>query len=212
VNREAGQVPQAFEGLIVKAEKVDSAWVTIPDDVVAAFSGVRPPVPVQASFDGEPFEGWLLKGEDGAFIIVINKSIRKKIGKQAGDKVRVTLAPRDRPSEGTVESYFSQFSPAQNARMRELRALLLKLMPGVTEKLAWAVPNYLYGDDFVVSLVASKGHLGLYPGKEAITALKDKLAGYALIKNGIHLPWDQPIPEALVKSIIDHQLAIIGKP
>jgi uncharacterized protein YdhG (YjbR/CyaY superfamily) len=201
-----------FEAVIVKDEKRDSAWVVIPDDVMAVFSGVRPPMPVQAAFDGESFEGWLLKGEGGAFSIVINKSIRKKIGKQAGDRVQVTLASRGRPSEGTVEGYFSQFSPAQNARLQELRALLLKLMPGVTEKLAWAVPNYLYGDNFVVSLVASKGHLGLYPGKEAIAALKDKLAGYDLIKGGIHLPWDQPIPEALVKSIIDHQLAGIGKP
>jgi uncharacterized protein YdhG (YjbR/CyaY superfamily) len=212
VNREAGQAPQAFDGLIVKDEKRDSAWVAIPDDVMAAFSEVRPPVPVQAAFDGVSFEGWLLKGEDGTFSIIINKSIRKKIGKQAGDRVQVTLAPRGRPSEGTVEGYFSQFSSAQNARLQELRTLLLKLMPGVTEKLAWAVPNYLYGDDFIVSVVASKGHLGLYPGKEAIAALKDKLAGYALIKGGIHLPWDQSIPEALVKSIIDFQLARIGRP
>lgn len=212
MNQDAGQVQQGFEGLIIKAENKDSAWVVIPDDVMAAFSRIRPPVPVQASFDGEPFEGWLLKEEDGAFSIVINKSIRKKIGKQAGDQVRVTLVLRGRPSEGTVEGYFSQFSPAQNARMQELRVLLLKLMPGVTEKLAWAVPNYLYGNDFIVSLVASNGHLGLYPGKEAIAALKDRLAGYTLIKGGIHLPWDQPIPEAVVKSIIYHQLAIIGKP
>lgn len=212
MNREAGQAPQAFDGLIIKDENKDSAWVAIPEELITAFNQVRPPVPVQAAFDGVPFEGWLLKGEDGIFSIVINKSIRKQIGKQAGDRVRVTLAPRGRPSEGTVEGYFSQFSPTQNARMQELRTLLLKLMPGVTEKLAWAVPNYLYGDDFVVSLVASKGHLGLYPGKEAIAALKDRLAGYDLIKGGIHLPWDQPIPEALVKSIIDFQLAGIGKP
>lgn len=124
----------------------------------------------------------------------------------------MTLAPRGRPSDGTVEGYFSQFSQAQNAWIQELRKLLLRLMPGVTEKLAWAVPNYLYGNDFIVSLVASKGHLGLYPGKEAIAALKEELEGYALIKGGIHLPWDQPIPEALVKSIIGFQLARIGTP
>ena len=208
---ETGSAPQAFEGVILIAGGSDSARVRVPEEVAEAFSQVRPPVPVQASFDGEPFEGWLLKGEDGAFTIIINKSIRKKTGKQPGDKVRVTLAPRGRPSEGTVEGYFNQFSPAQNARMQELRKLLLELMPGVTEKVAWAVPNYVYSSGFVISLAASKGHLGLYPGKEAIAALRDKLQGYTLIKGGIHLPWDQPIPAAVVREIVEYQMKSIGK-
>lgn len=208
---EAGLLQQAFEGIILKGEGKDSARVRVPDEVAAAFSRVRPPVPVRAAFDSEPFEGWLLKGEDGAFTLIINKRIRKKIGKQAGDQVRVTLASRVRPSEGTAEGYFNQFSPAQNARMQELRKLLLELMPGVTEKLAWAVPNYVYGSEFVVSLAASKGHLGLYPGKETIAALRDKLQGYTLVKGGVHLPWDQPVPAAVVREIIEYRMKDMGK-
>ena len=206
-----GDAPQVFEGIILKAGNRESARVRVPDGAAEAFSQVRPPVPVQAAFEGEPYAGWLLKGEDGAFTIIISKSIRKKIGKQPGDKVRVDLALRGRPSEGTVDGYFRQFSPVQNARMQELRKLLLELMPGVTEKLAWAVPNYVFNSKFVVSMAASKGHLGFYPGKDAIAALRYKLQGYTLIKGGIHLPWDQPVPAAVVREIVEYQIKGIGK-
>ena len=82
-----------FEAAIKKVPEIDGAYVEIPFDVKAAFGKGR--VPVTATFDGEPYEGSLVKMKTPCHIIGIRKEIRAKIGKQPGDMVKVTI--RERP-------------------------------------------------------------------------------------------------------------------
>jgi hypothetical protein len=51
-------------------------------------------VPVYATFDGEPYEGSLVRMGTPCHIIGIRKDIRARIGKQPGDTVKVTLRER----------------------------------------------------------------------------------------------------------------------
>lgn len=82
-----------FIAEIKKVPEVDGAYVEIPFDVKAEFGKSR--VPVLATFDGEYYEGSLVRMKTPGHIIGIRKDIRTKIGKQAGDMVRVTLQARD---------------------------------------------------------------------------------------------------------------------
>ena len=72
------------------------AYVPFPYDIRAEFGKGR--VKVHASFNGEPYDGSIVnmgvKNDDGSicYIIGLRKDIRAKIGKQAGDTVRVTIA------------------------------------------------------------------------------------------------------------------------
>lgn len=47
-----------------------------------------------ATFDGEPYEGSLVRMQTPCHIIGIRKDIRAKIGKQPGDIIRVTIRER----------------------------------------------------------------------------------------------------------------------
>jgi len=51
-------------------------------------------VPVTATFDGEIYEGSIVKMGTPCHIIGIRKDIRDKIGKQPGDIVHVTITER----------------------------------------------------------------------------------------------------------------------
>jgi hypothetical protein len=51
-------------------------------------------IPVLATFDGEPYEGKLVKMKTPCHIIGIRKDLRQKIGKQPGDIIKVTLTER----------------------------------------------------------------------------------------------------------------------
>jgi len=53
-------------------------------------------VPVTATFDGERYEGSLVRMKTPYHIIGIRKEIRAKIGKQPGDVVKVTIVERAR--------------------------------------------------------------------------------------------------------------------
>jgi len=77
---------------IKKNPDMDAAYVEIPFDVKAEFGKGR--VPVSATFDGEPYDGQLVRMGTPCHIIGVRKDIRAKIAKQPGDSIHVTLRER----------------------------------------------------------------------------------------------------------------------
>ncbi len=86
-----------FEAVIQSADTA-GAYIAFPYDIRAEYGKGR--VKVHATFDGVPYDGSIVnmgvKNTDGSvcYIIGILKSIRIKIGKQAGDTVKVTITER----------------------------------------------------------------------------------------------------------------------
>ncbi len=194
---------QEFDAEIKKVPDLDGAYVEVPFDVKAVYGKAR--AAVHATFDGEPYDGQLVRMGTPCHIIGIRKDIRAKIGKQPGDKVRVTLKPRQAASAGTpesIDSYIALFQGEKRERMQELRELLHQIVPEATEKIAWGMPTfYLRGNIF--HFAAARDHLGLYPGPDTIEAVRDELTGLATTKGSIHLAWDKPIPRALIQAMVD---------
>ncbi len=81
---------------VINSEGGGGAWVNVPFDVEKTFGKKR--VPIRATIDGEAYRGSLVRMGGDCHMLLILKSIREKIRKQAGDKVSVTLqedkAPR----------------------------------------------------------------------------------------------------------------------
>ena len=81
-----------FDAVIKKVPEINGAYVKIPFDVKEEFGKGR--VKVVATFEGEPYEGSMVKMKTPCHIIGIRKDIREKIGKQPGDVIRVTIKER----------------------------------------------------------------------------------------------------------------------
>ena len=88
-----------FETEIKKVPDQDGAYIAFPYDIKTEFGKGR--VKVHATFNGEHYDGSIVnmgvKNEDGSvcYIIGIQKAIRAKIGKQAGDVIKVTIKERE---------------------------------------------------------------------------------------------------------------------
>ncbi len=88
-----------YESLVYEAQGKGGAYVIFPYDIRAEFGRGR--VKVHATFDDEPYDGSIVnmgvKNPDGSvcYIIGLKKDIRLKIGKQPGDRVRVTIKERE---------------------------------------------------------------------------------------------------------------------
>ncbi|MCL2847003.1 MAG: DUF1905 domain-containing protein [Firmicutes bacterium] len=68
---------------------MDIAYIDVPMEISQQFAkGV---VRVQATFDGEPYEGRMMRWATPHHMIGIRKDIRKKIGKTHGDTISVTI-------------------------------------------------------------------------------------------------------------------------
>ena len=88
-----------FEASIKKVDGIDGAYVAFPYDIKKEFGKGR--VKVHVTFDGEPYDGSIVnmgvKNDNGSvcYIIGLLKDIRARIGKRAGDTVRVTVRERE---------------------------------------------------------------------------------------------------------------------
>ena len=78
-----------FEAVILKVPDIDGAYVEFPYDVRAEFGKGR--VRVRATFDGVEYLESLVRMKTPGHIIGLRKDIRKAIGKEPGDTVRVTI-------------------------------------------------------------------------------------------------------------------------
>lgn len=81
-----------FDAVVRKVPDLDGAYVEFPYDVRQVFGKGR--VKVHATFDGEPYDGSLVRMGTPGHILGLRKDIRHKIGKQPGDTVHVTLCER----------------------------------------------------------------------------------------------------------------------
>ena len=81
-----------FEAVIKKVPDIDGAYIEFPFDVREEFGKGR--VKVHATFDGEPYDGSLVRMKTPGHIIGVRKDIRQKTGKQPGDRIMVTIQER----------------------------------------------------------------------------------------------------------------------
>ena len=88
-----GKKRYEFDTVIQKVPDVDGAYVEFPYDVRAEFGKGR--VKVHAQFDGEPYDGSLVRMGTPGHILGLRKDIRARIGKQPGDTVHVVLTERE---------------------------------------------------------------------------------------------------------------------
>lgn len=83
----------------IKSANGGGAYIVIPFDVEEMYGKKR--VKVKATFDGEHYRGSLVRMGAEYHIIGVRKDIRKKIGKDIGDMVRVSIEEDTEPR--TVE-------------------------------------------------------------------------------------------------------------
>ena len=110
----------------------------------------------------------------------------------------------------TIDAYIAMQDAAVQPRLREVRDLLRAALPGAQERMSWSMPTFWKGRN-IIHFAASKKHLGLYPGGEATAVFADRLTGFDVSKGTIRLPYDKPLPVALIADIARWCLSQYGK-
>ena len=189
---------------VLHEEADGGAYIIFPYDLRQTFGKGR--VKVHAEFNGIPYDGSIvnmgLKDENGniRYVLGVLKAIRKKLGVADGDSLHVKITEREAQKPQTIDEYIAQQDAAVQPRLRELRAILRQALPEAEERISWAMPTYWRGRN-IIHFAAFKNHLGLYPGGEATAVFAETLKDYSISKGAIRLPYDQPLPAALITQI-----------
>lgn len=96
---------QSFQAAI-QAHDSGGAFVEIPFDVEQVYGKKR--VKIIATIDGEPYRGSLVRMGMPCHMLLIRKDIRTKIGKQAGDRVDISIQEDTEPRVVTVAEDFQK--------------------------------------------------------------------------------------------------------
>ena len=102
----------------------------------------------------------------------------------------------------TVDAYIFAQDEAVREQLRLVRAALKSELPDAAEKISWSMPTYWKGRN-IIHFAASKNHIGLYPGPEAVAHFAEKLdrAGCAYAKGSIRIPYSDTLPLRLIGEI-----------
>jgi len=85
-------------------------------------------------------------------------------------------------------------------KKRQYNAAIKASIPETKEKISWSMPTYWKGRN-LIQFAASKRHIGLYPGPEAVEAFAGRLTEYKTSKGAIQLPYSKPLPLELIGEI-----------
>ena len=84
--------------------------------------------------------------------------------------------------------------------LRQVNEAIKAGIPEAKEKISWSMPTYWKGRN-LIQFAASKRHIGLYPGAEAVEAFAGRLTDYKTSKGTIQLPYSKPLPLELIADI-----------
>jgi uncharacterized protein YdhG (YjbR/CyaY superfamily) len=100
-----------------------------------------------------------------------------------------------------VDAYIEAAPEKLRPKLTELREIIKTIAPTAKEKISYGMPFYDYKGRLIYFAVF-KNHIGVYIPPPIIDEHKKELESYKTTKSAIHLPFDKPIPLALMKKLI----------
>jgi uncharacterized protein YdhG (YjbR/CyaY superfamily) len=108
-----------------------------------------------------------------------------------------------------VDAYIATLPPDQREALTALRARIRALLPDHTEVMSYAMPGFRQPGPkgkMVVGYAAFARHLGLYPHSGTVIPQID-CAPFMTSKSGVLFTPDRPLPDALLRQIIETRTA-----
>lgn len=108
----------------------------------------------------------------------------------------------------TVGEYIQAVPKEHTAKLKEMRALVNKLVPKGEEVIRYGMPTIQLDSKNFIHFASMKGHLGFYPSPSGIQPFEDdfKKHGISFSKGCVRFPYDKPLPVSLITKIIKFRL------
>jgi len=109
----------------------------------------------------------------------------------------------------TIAEYIRAAPREGQPHLRRLYAILKSVVPEAQEAIKWGTPFFVE-PRFLFAFSAHKAHLNFAPTAAALEAFRKELRKHKTTKNFLQLPYDEPVPEDLIRKIAEYRLRNMG--
>ncbi len=110
-----------------------------------------------------------------------------------------------------VDGYLAGLEEPKRATLEALRRSIRAALPDAEECISYGMPAFRVDGKVVAGFAAFKNHLAYLPHSGVVLeSLGDRISGYERTKSSLHFPVDVPLPDDLVRSLVEAKLALLG--
>lgn len=110
-----------------------------------------------------------------------------------------------------IDGYLASVEEPKRSTLESLRRSILAVVPEAEQGLSYGVPAFAVQGRTVAGFAAFTRHLSYLPHSGSVLAeLGDDLEGYQRTPGSLHFPVDQPLPDALVRRLLETRMRQLG--
>lgn len=110
-----------------------------------------------------------------------------------------------------VDAYLEGVPEPQRSALVQVRNTLEALLPDAEQMITYGSPTFKVRGKGVAGFAAFARHCSYLPMSGSVTAvLADELAGYETTKGSVKFPVDEPLPEPVLRALVEARLAELG--
>lgn len=113
-----------------------------------------------------------------------------------------------------IDDYLDKHATlTQRKELERIRKITKTIVPDAEEAMGYGIPALKHKGKHLIYFAAFKNHMSVFPGSALTEELKAKLdpSKYKLFKGTIQFTEAEPLPEAVIKQIVQDRLKHIGE-
>jgi uncharacterized protein YdhG (YjbR/CyaY superfamily) len=106
-----------------------------------------------------------------------------------------------------IDEYLAALDEPKRGTLSQLRATIVSLVPDAEQGMSYGLPAFKLRGKTIAGFAAFTHHLSYLPHSgSVISRLGEETEAYAKTKGSLHFPVDAPLPENLVKKLLDTRI------
>ncbi len=110
-------------------------------------------------------------------------------------------------SVAEIDDYLASLEEPKRSTLGTVRDTILSIIPDAEQGISYGMPAFKVRGKTIAGFAAFKKHLAYLPHSGSVIAeLRDDLEGYESTAGSLHFPIDTPLPEALVRKLLETRM------
>ena len=107
-----------------------------------------------------------------------------------------------------IDEYLAALDEPKRDTLSQLRATIISIVPDAEQGMSYRLPAFRLRGRTIAGFAAFTNHLSYLPHSgSVISRLGKETEGYTKTKGSLHFPVDAPLPEGLVRKLLEIRIA-----